>query len=318
MGRAPCGASGMHQQGWKKHTEGWCRVQGGPLQEQMPSTAQLAGRSQAAPQNPPAHSRQQLMGTIPTPWPSPGCRGFWPLSGGRKGGKRGEEGRPGSPPRSWSLPSPKSRAEWLGRGATGSPITPCPSCTGQGVMSEPRGSLLSAGHRLTPPLQLPGWLCATGIPLPHPPTPQSESQLPPHCPPRPGSAGGSAGRKGSLPAAAWALAPWDQGQGCLYAPSEAITRPLQLEVLPMSLAAPKQGAGVATGQTRPARWPPSSVFLALSLPLPLLLSHVPLLRPEPLKILFSQLIAALSIPVKGCRVSPRPLQGRWWRKSPLG
>lgn len=186
----------MHQRGWKKPTEGWCGAQGGPLQEQMPRPAELAGHSQAAPQNPPARSREQLMGTFPTPWPSPGCRGSWPLSGGRKGSRRGEEGRPGSPPRSWSLPSPKSRAEQPGRRATGSPTTPCPSCSGRGAMPEPRGSLPSAGHRLTSPLPLPGWLCAPGIPLPHPPTPPPESQLPIAVPTAPAPRGARTGRRG--------------------------------------------------------------------------------------------------------------------------
>lgn len=69
---------------------------------------------------------------------------------------------------------------------------------------------------------------------------------------------------------------------------------------------PEDGAPVALGQTRPARWPPSRVFPTLSSPLPLLPSHIPLLRLQPSEIPFSPGIAALSTHGRGRGVTLSP------------
>lgn len=186
-------------------------------------------------------------------------------------------------------------------------------------MPELRVSPPSARHRLTSSsLQLPGWLRATGIQPPCPPTPQPEFQLQQAAspPPSPQPLGGLGWDGGLTVVAAGLCHPRTAAGGgrrprLPAAPSEAIMKTLCLEVFTPVLgasiqAAPKQGACVAAGQTRPARWPPSSVFLALSSPLPLLLSHIPLLRPEPLKTLFSQLTAVLGTHGKGRGVTPSP------------
>lgn len=128
LGTPPCEEGGMHQAGLEKAHCGLVQGAGGcPLQKHMVNPAPPAGRSQAAPQNLPACSRHQLMGTIPAPRPSPGRRGSWLLSGGCEGGERAGGGeaqahRPGAGACQALNPEQSSQA----RGATGSPRTPFP------------------------------------------------------------------------------------------------------------------------------------------------------------------------------------------------
>jgi len=183
------GAGGMHRGGWNKLAEGWCGAQGGssPRADSKPSSAGW----KAAPQNPPACGRRQLLGTIPTPRPSLGRRGFWLFSGGCEGGEHRGRGGTGSLPRHRSLPSPKSSI--AGQGGCGEPDHPLqPGCNADAAGVPSEGTI-----PLSP--QLPGWLHAAGIRPPRPPMPQPRFQLRqvPRHPHRPGPWEGSAGMEGS-------------------------------------------------------------------------------------------------------------------------
>lgn len=188
----------------------------------------------------------------------------------------------------------------MGRGVMGSPSIP-PTRTGRGAMLEPRGSPRSQhGPQLR-------WLCATGIQPPCPPTPQPQLQLQLLAVPTAlaGAHGVTvaqhhSGRRRRRQAATAACNPLQSDNA--NPSSGCFTRVLGANIQ----TAPKQGACMATGQTRPARWPPSTVFLALSSPLLLLLSHIPLLQLQPLKTLFSQFTAVLSTHGKGQGVTPSP------------